>query len=250
MRLKLEISSKEVIVLKKGFIKQLQALIYNLLERSSAKWLHDNGFEYEKRRFKLFTFSSILEKGRYHKLREEFVFSKRISFLLSSPVDWILEQVAENFVMLDECRLGENLLSISSISVLKRPAILEETIKVKALTPITIRSTDKNTKKHKTHSPLSDSFSHLINENLKKKWESYYKKECKYNLKILPLFDDEKKYKRVVTYGVSHDPKRAGIEGWVGTYLLKGEIDLLNFAYDAGLGERNSLGFGMIEVVR
>lgn len=248
MRLKLELVSEKKVVLKKGFIKQIQGLIYNLLEESSATWLHDNGFAYEKRRFKLFSFSSILERAEYDKRRQEFTFPSRISFYVSSPVDWILEQVAQNFVMLNECRLGNNILKITSISVLKKPMIKKNVIKVKALTPITIRSTD-NSKKYHTHSPLSENFALLINKNLKKKWQSLYKKECKYNLSIIPLFDDEEKYKQVVAYGINLDPRQTYIEGWKGKYLLQGEKEFLYFAYDVGLGERNSQGFGMVGVV-
>lgn len=31
--------------------------------------------------------------------------------------------------------------------------------------------------------------------------------------------------------------------------ILEGDIDLIKFAYDCGLGEKNSMGFGMIDLV-
>ena len=31
--------------------------------------------------------------------------------------------------------------------------------------------------------------------------------------------------------------------------ILEGDIDLINFAYDVGLGEKNSMGFGMIKYI-
>lgn len=249
MRIKLELTGNDQVILKKGFIKQLQALIYNLLERDSATWLHDNGFEYEKRRFKMFTFSSILEKGEYDKSNGKFIFPEKISLYVSSPVNWILEQVAENFVKKDQCILGDNILTIKAISVLKRPILNNHVVKIKALTPISTRTTDIKTKKYKTHSPFDAKFSELINKNLQKKWKSLYGRECEYTLSIIPLFDDEKKYKQVVAYGVDEDPRQTFIEGWKGRYLLKGNREFLHFAYDVGLGERNSQGFGMIEVV-
>ncbi|MBC7189418.1 hypothetical protein H5U35_04285, partial [Candidatus Aerophobetes bacterium] len=39
------------------------------------------------------------------------------------------------------------------------------------------------------------------------------------------------------------------IKGWMGTYRLEGNPELIKFSYDAGLGAKNSQGFGMYEVV-
>ena len=251
MRIKMGFSGTEYIKLKKGFVKQLQGLIYNFLDNASAKWLHDNGFSYEKRRFKMFTFSSILEKGRYLREKGEFLFPKKISFYVSSPADWILEQVASNFLSSEEFYLGKNRLSLSAISVIKRPVFETEMVKIKALTPLTIRSGnfEKYGKKFHTFSPFEEDFSRLIGENAKKKWEAFYKRECGYELKILPFFDNEKKYKRVVYYGTD-EKKRTVIEGWSGEYILQGKKELLSFLYDTGLGERNSQGFGMWDMIK
>jgi len=223
-------------------------MIYSLLNKHSANWLHEKGFKYEKRSFKLFTFSSILERGQYEKKHGIFIFPKKISFYVSSPVNWILEQVAQNFVVSENFRIGPNNISISSISVLKMPNISERII-VKAITPISIRSTflSEGKKYFHTYSPLDPKFEELINKNAKKKWLAFYGETCPYSLSIKPIFKNDKKYKRVIYYGNINN-KKTIIEGWVGNYLLCGNTEFLKFAYDSGLGERNSQGFGLIEI--
>jgi len=38
------------------------------------------------------------------------------------------------------------------------------------------------------------------------------------------------------------------IKGWMGIYRLKGAVSLLKMALDAGLGAKNSQGFGCVEI--
>lgn len=40
------------------------------------------------------------------------------------------------------------------------------------------------------------------------------------------------------------------IKGWLGIYEKDGDPRLLKLAYSAGLGAKNSQGFGMIDVIK
>ena len=40
------------------------------------------------------------------------------------------------------------------------------------------------------------------------------------------------------------------IKGWLGIYEIEGDPRLLKLAYSAGLGAKNSQGFGMIDVIK
>lgn len=236
MRLKVELVSNSSIKLKKGFLRTLQGLIYNLLDAPYASWLHNKGFQYEKRKFKLFTFSSILEKGRLDKKLNVFSFPAKVSFYLSSPVDWILEQVARNFVTGEELFLGNNRVFLNSIAILPAKKF-SSLIKIKSMNPIAMRSTGDDGK-YKLCDP-GEKFSQAINRNLQKKWVAYKEEDCPYELKIEPI-----QIKRTATWYGTRE-KGAVIEGWQGIFEISGEPEFLKFAYDVGLGERNSMGFGI-----
>lgn len=32
--------------------------------------------------------------------------------------------------------------------------------------------------------------------------------------------------------------------------ILEGDLDLIEFAYDVGIGEKNSMGFGMVKLLK
>ena len=246
MKLKISLISCKNIVLPKEFNFIVQALIYRFLDRLPAEWLHNNGFKVEKRSFKLFVFSSFLEKGRYSTTENSFIFPNIISFYVTSPVTWIIEQFAKNIILNEKVELGNNMMNVSSLEVFDNETIETNRIRINALTPIEVHSTltkSDGNKKTYYYSPRESEFSDLINENLKKKWMACYRQECNYNVSISPV---NMRYcrERIRLF------KETVIKGWTGHFWLSGEPEFLQFAFVTGLGSRNSGGFGFIEKVR
>ncbi|AEE14447.1 CRISPR-associated protein Cas6 [Thermodesulfobium narugense DSM 14796] len=252
MRIKLEFISDSEIKLRSGYNSLIQGLIYDLLDYVDAKKLHDEGFKFEKREFRLFSFSEILERGYVNKSEHVITFDNKISFLISSPVEWILKQIALNSIVGDDFKLGGNSLRINAVSVLKsfEEFIAKGSVVVKALTPIEVHSTfitANGARKTYFYTPFENEFSELINKNARKKWKAYFGCECSYELSIKPLFKD-KKYE-TIRYFIKKD-KKTIIKGWKGLYMLNAKPEFLRFILDAGLGSRNSQGFGLVEIVR
>ena len=248
MRLKIELLSQNPITLPRGYNEYLHALIYKHLNTDDAKWLHDDGFAFEKRRFKLFTFSSIITKGTFDRTKKEFTFPRNVHFYVSSPVDWILEQLAGNLLKSESVTLGNNSLMVSSVEIFRTAKIEKESIRVKAISPIEVHSTftlENGKKKTHYYTPYEDEFSSFINENLKKKYNAFYKKECYYNIITYPQFSGNNNEK-IIYFGAGSN--KTLIKGWQGYYKLNGDPQFLQFAIDAGLGSRSSQGFGLIEL--
>jgi CRISPR-associated endoribonuclease Cas6 len=63
----------------------------------------------------------------------------------------------------------------------------------------------------------------------------------KYDFSISPL-NTKKLKKRVVIY------KDYVIKGWDGEFLVEGSKELMDIAYNAGIGSKNSQGFGCVEI--
>jgi CRISPR-associated endoribonuclease Cas6 len=252
VRIKLEFASDKEIVIRSGYNSLIQGLIYDLVGSIEARSLHEEGFRFEKRHFRLFTFSEILEKGFFNKENHTFTFGKKISFLVSSPVEWILKQIAINSFKEETFRLGKNLLKFDAVSVingLSENLSKSQNVIVKAITPIEVHSSftsSSNSKKTYYYSPFEKEFSYLINQNAKKKWSAYFKTQCQYDIEIKPLFRD--KTYETIRYFIK-DKKMTVVKGWKGNYLVNGEPEFLKFVLDTGLGSRNSQGFGFVEVI-
>ncbi len=243
MRIKINLESRNNVVLPAGFNEILQWFVYSSIK---DEWLHSVGFEFNKRSFKLFAFSSILQKGRYLREKSLFIFPRKISFLVASPVDWILEKLATGSIQKDNINMWHNNVYLTEISVLKPPNIKSDTVLVKALTPIEVHSTFETQNGKKTHhyTPFESEFSSLINENAKKKWSAFFKNEPLSDVKIEPKgFNKEK----IVRFGTKN--RYVIVKGWTGNFKLQGNPEFLKFILDAGIGSRNSQGFGLAEVV-
>jgi CRISPR-associated endoribonuclease Cas6 len=251
MRIKVELSAERKISVPKGYNAIIQAFVYNFLSRENAEWLHNSGFQYEKRHYKLFTFSGFLEKAVYKKEQSAFIFPSTISFYFSTPIEWIAKDFAQNFIKQNFAKINNQTLFIRSVEVLASPEFTSNEYIIKTVTPITMHSTfETNMGKKKTHyyTPFEDDFSELINANLKKKWEAAFGTACNDDIKLKPLFSTNEN-ERIQYFGTGKNGKKPTVvKGWQGKYKLMGNPLLLQFAYDAGLGDRNSQGFGMFDV--
>ena len=141
MRIKILLSFEDYLALDYQYPLQLRGVIYNLLPEHYATYLHDIGFLYEKRRFKLFTFSRLYgQRVHSNKKGKPLIFRNEIHFYLASPITKILEYVANQSIKRDELKLGANKVFLKSIEVEKEP-IFSDRVKIKMLSPMTIRST-------------------------------------------------------------------------------------------------------------
>ncbi len=248
MRIKLEfLSNSERVFLKPGYNSILQGFFYNYMDKKRVAWLHDEGFVNNKgRKFKLFNFSGILERAKYNKKENVLEFPTKISFVFASPVDWIIESIAYNMAKQENFRLGSNNLFLSSISMVKNYPIRSESVKIKALSPIEAHSTvEKQDGKKLTHyySPFESEFETILADNLASKWNAFFKNDMPDNFHITPLFSGNK-------YEKPLNIKHTFVKGWMGYYRMEAPIEVLKFALDVGLGGKNSMGLGMIEVAR
>ena len=108
------------------------------------------------------------------------------------------------------------------------------------LSPVTIYSTLQSPTGKKTYyyNPREKEFSILIRDNLLKKYQAYYKRSPDNDEFSIEPLRVSKKDEKIVSY------KGFIIKGWMGLYRLNGSPELLKLAYDAGIGGKNSQGFG------
>lgn len=217
----------------------VEAAIYNSLSPQLSDFLHKYGFEAGKRKFKLFTFSRIL--GKYKVSGGRIRFSGDISLLVSSPIEGFIVDLVNGIMKRRELRIGRTVLSVRSIYFPKPPEFKRKVL-ARTLSPITVYSTllaGDGSKKTYYYSPFEKQFSELISANALKKASLLHKVSVKTGLILKPL-----KMKEVfLSY------KGTVIRGWVGRFELSGPITLIRITYDAGLGSKNSEGFGMYEII-
>lgn len=243
IRLDLEPETGEVI-LPLHYNHMVQAFIYRYIDSELATWLHDHGFAEYGRPFKLFTFSRLM--GKFRRSADHLIFNGQVSLYVASPLRNFVESLAENLVRTSSMALGDSHLRLSAIAV-EMPPQVSDRLAVRTLSPITVYSTVQRGDGRKLtyyYSPWEQQFGQQIETNLKKKYQIIegLPPDPRWNLNLTPLRVD-KHDQCIVLY------KETVIKGWTGTYLLQGAPQLIDVALQAGLGSKNSQGFGMVEIL-
>lgn len=245
MRLKVRFSSKLPVRLTFGYQQILQGLIYTTLQdREFSQFLHESGFTVGNRSFKLFTFSRL--EGNYtidHKAKE-IVFYDEFIWRISSVIPQFIQDLGQSLLTSNVLHLNGQAIHVEELSY-STPTISQDTCLINMLSPITIHSTYENEDGQKItqyFDPEDAVFSHLIKENIKKKYEAFCGERHKGEFIIRPVKVNAKD--KVVTRF-----KGFVISGWHGQYELRGSSELIDFAYKVGIGSRSSQGFGMFDVV-
>lgn len=226
----------------------LQGFIYRHISDYLANFLHSKGYRHEKRVFRLFTFSRIY--GKFCIKKDTIIFVAPIKLQVSSPLDDFLQEFAETLARVPEVSIDNNSLMVSSIEVHFSPIPTSYQL-IRMLTPVTIYSTlltAEGKKRTYYYSPFEKDFSLLIQKNICKKYISFYKRKPAVEKFTITAQKVNKSSEKILKYTPPKSPYVI-IKGWMGEYSLEGNPELIRFAYDAGIGGKNSQGFGMFEMV-
>lgn len=247
MRIKLVLNSE------RGFIplpihhnKHIQAMLYRNLPGFLAKFLHDIGFLYEGKKFKLFTFSKIFSE-RFRIKDGKIYYNTPIEIYISSAIEDITESLGNSVISRDFIQLEKNRLYMQTVEIVPKPSFNAE-VKIRTLSPITVYKTtiqDINgiAKKYtKYFEPNDQDFKELIRQNIIEKFFVITGKKLEnFEFDIIPLGNY-----RIVPMKYM-DTFIKAVEG---NFKIKtNQPEVIEKVYDAGLGSKNSQGFGMIEIM-
>ncbi len=253
MRIRVQLSALRAPVrLPINYNYHLTSLIYGLLERSSkdySTFLHDEGYRMGSRRFKLFTYSQ-LDFERFQLEPPQIVsVGPKIAWQISSPVSEFVEHLAQGLLSQGRVQLAGVPLQIERIETLPLPEFSER-MKFICLSPLVVSRAVEHNGKLMAHYYRHDEpgFSEAVRANLVKKYELI----CGETLACSEL---------TITFDESYIRRRGGqvyklidfrgtrIKGIFAPWLVEGNPELIEVGYEAGFGEKNSMGFGMVEVV-
>jgi CRISPR-associated endoribonuclease Cas6 len=253
MRITVTLEPERNLTLPVHYTPLVQGLVYRQIDANLASWLHGEAYAFAKRSYKLFTFSRLTPANgsRYRVEKGRITFSGPVAFTLASVNTDLLCSLAEHLLKAPNVHLGHHACTVRGVEVLKKPEIdFSKPIRVRALSPITVYQTLEHPgggKKAYYFAPQEREWHQLLRDNLARKakalgWEDDAKKALE-RAQFKP-FRVQQKDQKIITY------KGTVIKGWLGTYELSGLSEAyFELAYDAGLGAKNSQGFGMVEVI-
>lgn len=231
---------------------ECSSAIYRILSRSApeyAEWLHSNGFELGRKQFKLFTFSRF-------KIKLYEIFEDRLK-IKSDTIEWYISFLPEistmNFI---QGIFSEQIFQIGDIkskvqfkviSVELMPHYNYKPDQVfQTLTPICV-STKTDEGKIAYLSPSDAGVKELLLSNLKNRHRAFYGKEYSGELDFdFTLLNTPKPVTITIK---ANTPEETRVKGYMCRFRLNAPDELMRIAYESGIGEKNSMGFGMIELI-
>lgn len=239
MRIEVNCTATDTIMLPISYNYFVQSMIYNLISNEEfATFLHDKGYIDGNKKFKLFSFSKLEGNSQYCPEDKTIRFvDKQVKLIITSPSKEFIQYIAETLLLAEEVVIWKNSLNIESVNIIDSIENVDE-LNVYTKTPIVVSSTLASGQTV-FYSPMDYCFEERVKMNLITKYRAYSgdKNDLDFEVKVISKGIDRKK---VIKY------KNIYLNGYMCELKLKGNPKLIKFAYDAGLGEKNSMGFGLL----
>lgn len=230
------------------------AIIYHILaqaDKEYSSWLHENGYSINgTKRFKLFSYSPFI----FDKVKA--VPKAGCLNIIGDTAIWYInflpEKSTEEFIQgifaHQQFTIGNKdykvAFDIVGVEATSTPSLSEE-MEFQALSPICIKQHSEGHIRYL--SPDNPRFAQGILKGLLAKYESIHGEalninESNFGFKLV----GEKVKSKLITIKAD-TPYETKVRGYLFSFKLKAPIELMKIAYESGIGEQCSQGFGFIE---
>jgi CRISPR-associated endoribonuclease Cas6 len=268
----------------------LSSAIYRWIEASSPEYsalLHERGFQPEgmMRRFKHFCFSQLMVEKRQVRDGRLHILSPVITWYVGMPVEESLQHFVFGlfekqhfFIESPDIRFA-----VEQVEALPEPA-WNSPMRFRMLSPVTVSvpidrqtSPDGRTRLSAQYLlPDDPRLSEALRKNIINKYNSLcgdgsgdpsykdarrsnnpgdgsgdpsYMFSCRLDQKFIADRGGPDKITKLITIREGREGETK-VRGFMCPVTIEGDVRLIRLAYESGLGEKNSMGFGMIEVIQ
>lgn len=257
MRIKLTLKqAKENQCIPVNYQYNLSSFIFRTIEKSDAdysKWLHDEGYKNGNKKFKFFTFSFLNVPDREIINDRLKIKSPYIDFFISMPFDETLIHMITGLFTGEKLRIYDEKCQaefyVKTAEAVPEPVFKSE-MSFRARTPLVLKSQNAGGRGYTYIGPDHILFPVLLRRNLQ---EKYVTKCIAFNKQVngegidsVEVFGPYKP-KLIKIRAERRDEVKA--KGYLCTFRIKGDPEVIKVGYETGFGCNNSLGFGYSEVV-
>ena len=258
MRLQIHFMLERPVVIPIDHLHALQGLVYRLLGTSDgeyARFLHEEGYRVVgegRKRLKLFVFSGLRVAASRRRLEGDWL------HLAPGPIEWFVSSPREDFLVHSatgllsvgtQVPLAGASLTVTGVEALPTPTFGERE-RFTCQTPVVASVALPEGGTYYLRPSDSAAFSEAVRANLLRK----------YGLLTGSTPSDDR-LQLEFDAGYLADPKHRGgtkltrfkeiqIVGAFAPFTLSGSPELIRLGWECGLGEKNSAGFGMIELAK
>lgn len=234
----------------------LSAWIYKVIGQADPEFsdfLHSQGYLNGHKSFKLFGYSP-LSFGKPILWKEKSLFEIQEN-QLSVNISFHLAEAAEKFIIglfnNQQVYVGDrfNGLDLTAVGVERLPAFCTgETVVYRAMSPVVVSILPEGKKYPDYLNPENESYEALLRQNLVNKFNSI---SGNVSIGTIPTFRFELRSSprsKLITIK-PYTPEQSKVRGFVFDFALTCPVEIHQFIQATGIGEKNSMGFGWVEVI-
>lgn len=256
MRLRLTLDHQPRQILPVNYHYLVSSWIYRTLgnaDHEFATQLHQQGYDFGGKKYKLFTFSALQPRWfDLNKKERSFILTQAPTILeLSFYMDEALQHFVIGLFKDQRFRLASSNFKadfeVRSIEVLPKP-VFQDTMRFHLQTPLCISHDVEGEKYAQYLHPEDEAFGMLLLQNLvRKQLATTAIPQPAHSLDADPLFDLSYNFKILSTpRSKLLSIKDTKVRGYLFDFELSAPAELLELGFFAGFGEKNSsLGMGM-----
>lgn len=232
---------------------ELSSVIYHILSSGDAqygKWLHDNGFQSGNKSFKLFTFSRLIAPYGINKEKARLVIKSNIvewyiTFLPQKSTKEFIQGIFKNqqFDIADS--VSGATFKVNEVQFMPAFNYTEQAV-FETMSPVCI--SQKNNRGIADYlSPTHPLYCQAVLSGLLARYQAVYNTKFEGDAYCeLHLLSEPRSSLITIKVGTKAATR---VRGYSYRFRLNLPVELMNIAYDCGIGEKGSLGFGMIKTV-
>ncbi|MBN1199700.1 MAG: CRISPR-associated endoribonuclease Cas6 [Bacteroidales bacterium] len=233
---------------------EVSAWIYRVIGQGDpafSAWLHEQGYADDKKQFRLFTFSNLIIPNRTIRGDRIIIGSDAVRIIVSFLPHEAITHFIQGLFRNQEFRMGDRQSQVSfrvtSVEGQPGPSFHDRMI-FRAISPILISQSLPGEKYARYLAPDHPDYTHLFFNNLKEKWKAFTGKDYpSYSgREDISIISPVRKKGILIKAGT---PMESKLIGYSFDFRITGPADLIRLGYYTGFGEKNSMGFGCVEVV-
>ncbi len=239
-RIKVTLKIEKGSVIPFDYQYYLASMVYRVLEKVNKEY----AFEIHKpKKYKHYTFSYLMCNKRAISDKGLVFLDDEISFFFSSPNRKMVADFVNGLLLSQEVKICRLKGIISEIKVLGKKDIKNKCV-LGTLTPIVVRKPVCSRKGVKgiELDPKNPEFFERLKNNLLNRFNDFYDEdveEKEINFKLLAE-PKQKRHKIKTEYYRCYFLPR---------FEITGDPKIIEYGYEAGLGEKNAMGFGMVKMI-
>jgi CRISPR-associated endoribonuclease Cas6 len=253
-RISLERETSEILIFPVDYQYYISAWIYKVIGKADmafSNFLHEQGYGNPARSFKLFTYSPLFFNNFILNKKESVfeIMGDQITFFVSfflpdATEKFIIGLFNEQRIFIGNQKYGARLMVCHVERLIDIP--LSQTMCYKALSPVVVSMVEPDKKYAQYLSPEHPQYTVLLHNNLQNKLQA-----AKHIENYPKIFDFKLQgaYKSKLTIVKPETPQQSKVRGYVYSFELTTSDAIHRMILSAGIGEKNSTGFGWVEAL-